>query len=74
MQNDDASASSTFGACSDNTFTKIDFHGFSVLSQYVQYLDNIYLEDGEFWKTYIFKSVDFISYTYRYTGKSFVDC
>ena len=63
MHNNVVSASGTFGACSDSTSTKVDFHGFSVLSQDVKYLENIYLNEGEFWNTCIFKSVDFIFYS-----------
>ena len=44
VHNDAVSACGTFGACSDSTSTKVDFHGFSVLSQYVKYLENIYLK------------------------------
>ena len=70
MRNDVVSAFGTFGACSDNTSSKVDFHGFSVLSQYVKYLENIYLKEGEFWNTCIFKSVDFISCTLDILGKT----
>ena len=63
VHNDASSASGIFGACSDSTSTKVDFHGFFVLSQYVKFLENIYLKEGEFWNTCIFKSVDFIFYS-----------
>ena len=69
MHNDATSASSTFGACLDSTSTRVDFHGFFVLSQYVKYLKNIYLKKDEFWNTCIFKSIDFILVHWIYWKK-----
>lgn len=67
---DTASASGTHRTCSQNASTVVDFHGFSVQSKYVKYLESIYRKEGEFWSTCIFQGQEYISFILDRLGRT----